>query len=208
MFIAIEDEEEEEGNECFDDKLLYLRRKRKREVSLEQMKKRKFMVGYHLVNLNVLPSNYQFPLMTCSQLIVDWLLGSVSENVFPIWNLSYKELNCIKNGTRMWKIMKRLISEVKRVAIDKVCRKYKMKDWDYMSAIKVWDNVQNYFNIKYMADKKKRPLTKDSLQSHVIFKYISESKECTLKNSSLTIIQNKLKIKYFLIVLFLLLSKI
>ena len=27
-----------------------------------------------------------------------------------------------------------------------------MKDWDYMSAINVWDNVQNDFNIKYMAN--------------------------------------------------------
>ena len=62
MFILIEDEEEKEVNECFDEcfdyKVLDLRRKVKREVSLEQMKKRKFMVGYHLVNLNVLPSNY------------------------------------------------------------------------------------------------------------------------------------------------------
>ena len=40
------------------------------------------------------------------------------------------------------------MSEVKIVAIDKVCWKAKMKDWDYMSAINVWDNVQNDFNIK------------------------------------------------------------
>ena len=44
------------------------------------------------------------------------------------------------------------MSKVKRVDIDKVCWKAKMKYWDYMSAINVWDNVQNDFNIKYMAD--------------------------------------------------------
>ena len=30
-----------------------------------------------------------------------------------------------------------------------------MKDWDYMSAINIWDNVQNDFSIKYMANNKK-----------------------------------------------------
>ena len=38
------------------------------------------------------------------------------------------------------------MSEVKRVAIEKVCWKAKMKNWDYMSTINVWDHVQNYFN--------------------------------------------------------------
>ena len=48
------------------------------------------------------------------------------------------------------------MSEVKRVGIDKVCWKSKMKDWDYMSAINVWDNVQYDFNIKYMANNKRK----------------------------------------------------
>ena len=33
-----------------------------------------------------------------------------------------------------------------------------MKYWDYMSAINVWDNVQNDFNIKYMANNKLKKL--------------------------------------------------
>ena len=68
MDIAIEEEEEEEGNECFnkcfDDEVLYLRQKIKREVSLEQTNKRKITVGYHHGKLNFLPSNYQPPHMT------------------------------------------------------------------------------------------------------------------------------------------------
>ena len=43
------------------------------------------------------------------------------------------------------------MSEVQRVAIYKVCLKSKIKDWDYMSAINIWDHMQNGFNIKYMA---------------------------------------------------------
>ena len=42
----------------------------------------------------------------------------------------------------MWNMMKCFMSEVKRVAIEKVYCKYKIKDWDYMSAINVWDNLQ------------------------------------------------------------------
>ena len=45
-------------------------------------------------------------------------------------------------------MMKCFMSEVNRVAIDKVCWKSKIKDWDYMSATNVWDNGQNDFNIK------------------------------------------------------------
>ena len=48
------------------------------------------------------------------------------------------------------------MSEVMRVAIDKVCWEAKMKDWDYVSAINFWDNVHNDFNIKYMANNKRK----------------------------------------------------
>ena len=92
--------------------------------------------------------------MPCSQLIVNWLLCSVSDNVPPLWNLSSNEGNHINNGMKMWNMMKCFMYEVKRVAIDKVCCKSKMKDWYYISAINVWDNVQNYFSIKYMANNK------------------------------------------------------
>ena len=110
MEISIEEEEEEGGNKCFDkcfdDEVPYLRQKRKREVSLEKTKKIKLTVGYHDVKLNVLPSNHQFPPMTCYQLIVNWLIGSVSDTVPLIWTLSSKEVRHINNDMRMWNTMK------------------------------------------------------------------------------------------------------
>ena len=65
--------------------------------------------------------------MTCSQLTVNWLLGSVSENVLTLWTLSSKEVKHINNGMRMWNMMKCFISEVKRVPIDKVYWKARVK---------------------------------------------------------------------------------
>ena len=56
-------------------------------------------------------------------------------------------------------MMKCFMSEFKRVVIEKVSWKSKIKDWDYMSAINVWDNVQNGFNIKYMANNKRKKET-------------------------------------------------
>ena len=57
MDITIEEEEEEEGNEffdkCFDEEVPYLRQKIKREVSLEQTKKRRFKIGYYHGKLNI-----------------------------------------------------------------------------------------------------------------------------------------------------------
>ena len=61
---------------------------------------------YHIVKLIVLLSNYQFPPMTLSHLIVNWLLCSVSGNVPHLWTLSYKGVKHINNGTIMWIIMK------------------------------------------------------------------------------------------------------
>ena len=51
-------------------------------------KKIKLTVVYHIVNLNYLLSNCQFSLMNYSLLIVNWSLGSVSENVPTFWTLS------------------------------------------------------------------------------------------------------------------------
>ena len=58
---------------------------------------------------------------------MNWLLGSVFENLPPLWTLISKEVNHIKNGTRMWNMMKFFMSEIKRVAIDKLFWKAKMK---------------------------------------------------------------------------------
>ena len=104
----------------------------------------------------VLPSTYKFPLMPCSPMIVNGLLGSVSENVPHLLILCYKEVKHINIVMRMWNMMKCFISEVNRVDTEKVCWKSKMKDLDYISTINVWYNVHNDFNIKYMANKKQK----------------------------------------------------
>ena len=58
-------------------------------------------------------------------------------------------------------MIKCFMSEVNIVAIGKVCWGSKMKDWYYMSAINIWDNVQNDLNIEYMANnKRKKPHVK------------------------------------------------
>ena len=103
-----------------------------------------------------LNSYLKFSPMTWYQLIENWLLDIIFENVPPLWTLSSKEVRHIKNGTRMWNTVKCFISEVNRVAIGRFYRKAKMKDWDYMSEINIWDNVQNYLNKKYMANKKQK----------------------------------------------------
>ena len=94
--------------------------------------------------------------MNLSQLIVNWLLVSVSEDVPLLWTFISKEVKHINNGMKMWSTMKLFVSEVKRVAIDKVCWKSKMKYWYYMSTIKVCDKVHNDFNIKYMVNNKRK----------------------------------------------------
>ena len=87
MDIAIKEGKQEADNECFDkcfdDEVLDLRRK-KRGSKFGANKEENIYGGISLWETKFLPSNYQFPLMTFSQLILNWLLGSVSENVPPI----------------------------------------------------------------------------------------------------------------------------
>ena len=92
--------------------------------------------------------------MNFYQLIVNWLLGTISEYLPPPCNLISREVKHINNGMRMWNMMECFMSEVKRVSIEKVCCKSKIKYWDYMSAINILDNIHNDFNIKYMDNNK------------------------------------------------------
>ena len=83
-----------------------------------------------------------------------------------------------------------------------------MKYWDFMSAINIWDNVHKYFNIKYMANnkqKKKKPHGKQFKIARHLQIYFRIQRMHSRK-TSLTIICNKLKLKYLLIVFSLLLS--
>ena len=66
--------------------------------------------------------------------------------------------------------------EFNRVAIEKVCWNSKIKYQDYMSAIMVWYNFQNDFNIKHMANKKQKKET----SSKTIYNIMSYSD--TFKN--------------------------
>ena len=109
MQIFIEQKEEEEGNkcfdDCFDDELLDLG-KNKTETKFGANKEEQIYDGISSWKTKFLSSNYQVPPMTCSQLIVNWLLGSVSENVPPFWNFCSKEVKHINNCMRMWNIIK------------------------------------------------------------------------------------------------------
>ena len=58
-------------------------------------------------------------MMNCSHIIVNCSLERLSDNVPPLWYFISKGVKHIKNGMRMWNMMKFFVSEVKRVAIDK-----------------------------------------------------------------------------------------
>ena len=70
-----------------------------------------------------------------------------------------------------------------------------MKDWDYMSAINIWDNAHNYFNIKYMANNKQKQNHRKQFTITCHLQISFRIQITHSKNSSLTIIHNKLKIK-------------
>ena len=72
-------------------------------------------------------------------------------------------------------MIKCFMSEVKRVSIDKVCWKSKMKYLYYISATNVWDNVQDYFNINYMANNKQKKNPMETVYNHISYSNIFQN---------------------------------
>ena len=105
-----------------------------------------------LVHFSSLHPRFAISLFYSSQTKLDTHRDIVT--LYPISNYRWSN-----NGMRMWNTMNCFTSEVKIVAIDKVCWEAKMKDWDYINSISFWDNVQNDFNIKYMYNNKQKRKT-------------------------------------------------
>ena len=61
-----------------------IERKRKHKQVMEAIKKRTLFIRSHQGILTPLPVDWEFPFMTWSQLIQNWFLGKVHNNLPPI----------------------------------------------------------------------------------------------------------------------------
>jgi hypothetical protein len=161
--VEIEDDEDDfdesdiyvKGNKKMAHNLATLKRKQNAELDASNIKKRKYVVGYHHGRLQVLPAHFKFPKMTSPQLITNWLVGNKDENIPPYWSLSSVDLKHIKNGCKKWNCMKSFMS-----VVEKYGRKYNAwkeipSEWDYKHVTDLWEAIQNEFLATFVPSKEK-----------------------------------------------------
>jgi hypothetical protein len=162
--VTIEDEDDEiadsdicvrgrQGDGTMARELAELKRKHNTELDAANVKKRKYMVGYHHGRLQVLPAHFQFPKMTTPQLIANWLVGSKDSNVPLYWSLSAVDLKHIKNGCKKWNCMKSFMCVVERYGRKYICWKDVPSEWDYKSVTNLWETIEHEFMDAFIVHK-------------------------------------------------------
>ena len=104
---------------------------RNHQQAMDHVKKRKLTMGSHHGLLTPLPSDWEFPSMTWSQLIENWFLGNQRDNLPPIIDLDSKLVkHCNKgSGNRMKGNMVAFMRVVEMEAREKSCWKNDNREW-------------------------------------------------------------------------------
>ena len=169
------EEEQEQHKYCFDEEIVTtlfddvvdltndeqaLKTVQQNKQKTEIMKKRKFTVGLQRGKLTPLPPNFSFPFMTLEQLIFNWCLGNVEENVPPYCTLVRGYLNHDKRLAAKLSMMRALMSVVENIARKHNVWESNISEWTYEKVNKMWRTIGYQYIIA--------PLTKDSNRSKTL----------------------------------------
>ena len=125
---------------------------RNHQQAMDHVKKRKLTMGSHHGLLTPLPSDWEFPSMTWSQLIENWFLGNQRDNLPPIIDLDSKLVkHCNKgSGNRMRGNMVAFMRVVEMEAREKSCWKNNNREWTNEYVRNMIDEIRGDFTKKYM----------------------------------------------------------
>ena len=98
--------------------------------------------------MNPLPADFKFPLQTFQQLVLNYLLGDSTKNIPPYSSLTPKYVRHNKSDATSLRMMKLLMSYVKKVAVPKGVWYNKSTEWTYARYITLWDTVSNTAEFK------------------------------------------------------------
>jgi hypothetical protein len=76
-------------------------RKRRNQHSFSVTKKRKVTAGVVHGKFTVLPSDFQFPTMSCSQLAQNWFIGNNGRMIVPYKRLKASDVHHVKGGVKI-----------------------------------------------------------------------------------------------------------
>ena len=101
-----------------------------RAAAKSSVKKRQLKVGYHHGMLNPLPVDWKFASMTSLQLVHNWFIGNLRQNIPPLRTLKSKNVAYIKGGNCTRLKMKCFMSVVEDEARQKQVWVKNPSSWD------------------------------------------------------------------------------
>ena len=112
------DTTENHQNESFQEKSLRLKQRREKEKVV--VKARRLKVGYFKNKLQILPPEWKIPKMTCFQLVVNWLLTDIDNNVPALRLLKSPDIKHLgKSAVSTFRQMRSLMGVVEKLAMQK-----------------------------------------------------------------------------------------
>ena len=102
------------------------------------MKKRHYTVGVVKDTLTTLPPSFQFPAMTCHQLITNWFVGNASKNVVPFCRLNCRDMLHVKSGGSTRRKMERFMTVVEKYGRDENCWVNRKSEWTAAKVSSLW----------------------------------------------------------------------
>lgn len=146
------DEVHNVNEQLFSEEEKRLHQKRKHEVAISSVKRRRLTMGCHHGMLMPLPQDWEFPSMTWTQLIFNWFLGNTEDNLPPLVNLDSRMVRHCNKGTgnKMRSNMAALMRVVEMEAREKGCWVEKKEKWTNLAIQEMIDKIRLDFINKYL----------------------------------------------------------
>ena len=106
---------------------------------ITNMNKRKFTIGLHHRRVNPLPAKFKFPKgMTLFQLVTNWLIGNINQNIPLFQHLCSDFIKHDKNTAKHYNCVKILTNYIESKANKhQYCCK-KSNNWAYQRCVHMW----------------------------------------------------------------------
>ena len=115
--------------------------------SVACVKRRKLKVGFHHGKLKILPVDFAFPRMTTNQLVLNWLVGNITNNLPPYCALSGTDFGHDKRLHKSFHEMKILMRYIECVARRHNCWIENNRDRTNENVNRMWEKIGNGFVI-------------------------------------------------------------
>jgi hypothetical protein len=115
------------------------------------IKNRHYKVGLIGSSLTTLPPGFQFPRMTCEQLISNWFIGNGSRNIIPYCRLRPSDLRHVKSGNINHRKMRRFMAVIERYGRIEGKWIERFNRWTPQSVVSMWNSISEKYIFKRYA---------------------------------------------------------